>query len=785
VNLVSVEQRILPLRGLILLQNAKGKPFGVLDLKRWIRLNRLVHKTPKIDALAKGDRVAVLPQLLEYAARESVALSLRTDCTVPPAGLDAWRQAGLFDVFMCPPAPDAVHLDAWLEACRDAGLPMRLQLQAPFPKDLDVDALVERILEAGVAAVNIALSDPFFERPACRDKAGSQAAIDTMNALAAALDAGEVEVNLLHMPLCLVTPENLVRAANLPQFFRDHQQYALGAYDIASRLRNRGPVVMGKIVQSMLWRDTVSFSVQDQRLLSWLVNHPAYYARMAFWRKLTKHLRIARDLPEEREYSREDFEAELKRARKRDAKELGPVCARCRLRRICDHASGPFRRLLPGLSVSALEGDELVVSPMHFSAKQRKYYDAIDEQRRDQDTRSSKLAEAAGVAVRQRQPDHQLGSREYAVDNACFDNMEAGIRWYSVLNCEKHSAPLATLEPPFTISVVFSGGIADYIGFMFDRSSRVMCPMEGFRHELTLHVEEDGQYVLLRDGTPVRPSEFEGSVYVPLRLPDRVAPRICIWNIDGSIVTQLVRIWEGHGETADLSSIKYSVIIVCARYARRLQATLQALAHQRGFDLSRIEVIVAYVPGIDAVDDVVESMQQAHPQLRILRSTFTEQKSRAKGFLINESLKLASGEWTVLMDADVLVPPDMFAKVDAIEKDCHFIAPDGRKMLTPEVTSKILVGELQPWCVWDELLKGPGEYRRREARGAPIGFCQLVRTACFEQVGYAEMDHFEFSDMWFSDDIRKEFGKETWLTGVPVIHLDHGGSQWYGTQTHR
>jgi len=785
VNLVSVEQRIFPLRGLILLQSAKGKPYAVADLKRWIRLNRIVYKTLKIDALAAGDRLHVLPELLEYAGREGVKLSLRTDCAVPPDGLTAFKEAGLFDVFLCPPTPEAAHLGAWFEAGREANLPVRLQLQAPFAKGLDAEGLAGRVAEAGVAAVNITLSDPFLERSPCRNAAESRATVDAMNALAAALDTRDVEANLLYLPLCLVRDENLVRAVNTPQFFMDHQQYTKKPYTMATRLTKHGPIVMGKVLASRLWLETVNYTPHDDRLLSWLVDHPARYARTAFWRKLTKHLRIARSVPKERDPSPEAYARELKRVRRRAAKTLGPICARCPLRRICDHASKPFKRLLPGLNVSARQGDELIVAPQHFSAKQRKYYDAIDAERRDRDEHYSALAERARIAVRTRPPDRQLGSHDYSVEHTYFDNMEGGVRWHSVLNCEKCSSPLANLAPPFTLSVTFAGGMADYIGFRLDRSCVLVCPMETFRHELTLHVEADGRYVLLRDGVPVRPAEFEGTLYLPLRLSDRIEPKISIWNIDMSIITHLVRIWEWQKETARPSHIKYSVIIVCTRYARRLQATLLSLAHQQGFDLSGLEVIIAYIPGLDAVDDVIDCIQLAFPQLRILRSAFGHQKTRAKGFMINESLKAASGEWIGLMDADTLLPPDMFAKVEALEETSHFIAPDGRKMLTQETTAKILVGEVKPWEMWDELLDSPGDYRRREAHGVPVGFCQFVRARCMKKVLYAEMDHFMYSDMQFGIEIRKHFGPETWLAGTPVIHMDHGGSHWYGTQVHR
>ena len=66
----------------------------------------------------------------------------------------------------------------------------------------------------------------------------------------------------------------------------------------------------------------------------------------------------------------------------------------------------------------------------------------------------------------------------------------------------------------------------------------------------------------------------------------------------------------------------------------------------------------------------------------------------------------------------------------------------------------------------------------------PIGFCQCVRTKCMESVKYNEYEHFEGADWRFGVDIREQFSKELRLEGKPVLHLDHGGSQWYGTQKH-
>jgi len=100
------------------------------------------------------------------------------------------------------------------------------------------------------------------------------------------------------------------------------------------------------------------------------------------------------------------------------------------------------------------------------------------------------------------------------------------------------------------------------------------------------------------------------------------------------------------------------------------------------------------------------------------------------------------------------------------------------------VTSRILMGEVEPWREWDDLLKGPGELRLRESHGVPVGFFQCFRASCLDKVSYLELDHFEGADMQFGVQMLAHFGREKRLIGMPVLHLDHGGSQWYGTQKH-
>jgi len=223
----------------------------------------------------------------------------------------------------------------------------------------------------------------------------------------------------------------------------------------------------------------------------------------------------------------------------------------------------------------------------------------------------------------------------------------------------------------------------------------------------------------------------------------------------------------------------YSAIIVSSLYSRRLQATLMGLMHQRNFDPKRMEIIVAYVPGIDATDDILDGLRLTYPEVRIVRSPFHPHFRKAKGMMINESRKLAHGKWLLLLDSDIVLPPDFLAQADVLAKDAHYIAPEGRKMLPPDITAKVLLGEVRPWECTEELLSGPGDERMFECDGIPPGFCQLVRRDIFDEIRYTELDHFEGSDWWFSKYIVDRFGKEARLPGR-VLHLDHGGSQWYG-----
>jgi Glycosyltransferase like family 2 len=784
-ELVLREERLPPVRGLVTLQNAKGKAFAAVDVMRWICLNRTVYKTDKIDLLATPDTMAALPGVLAYAQDLDVKLSLRTGADEPPEIQAHLKSLGLFDVFWCPNRLSMEAVERWCAACQGLGLPLRVQIRPPFPDSFDATTLADTFSRGGATMVNVTVTDPFVGRESPQAANEGRRTLGQMRALVKALDERDIEANLIGVPLCLAEDDLLPHALNSAQFFLDHQQYHRLSYDLARLLYRRGPIIASKLLLILLAQHTVFKNPVDSKLFPWLAFSPWFNMRVWTLRKLTRHMRLLRGRPKARvETNAEVYERVLAGKRQKDRRDVPRNCAACAWRRICDRETVPFTTALPGLSVRSQPG-EVVLDPMRFCGAQRKHYDTVDKDRADVDERCHALAEDANHIVETRTPDRELDSFEYEIEGQWTHQMPGGVRWFSVTNSEKVSTVLARASAPMTLSVTFGGGIADYVGFAFGRHCRLVCPMVEFTHRLVLHVADDGHYILLRDGNPVRPVEFEGAYHVPPRLSTVLEPRISVWNVDMEVVSQRVLLWEGHTpDAAPRTPAKYSILIVSTRYTRRLQAVLRCIAHQVGIDLAAVEVVIAYVPGIDATDDLIDSMQRTHPDLRIVRSPFAEQFARSKGFMINESAKVTSGEWIILLDSDTLIAPNMIAALDAVDPHCSFVAPDGRKMLDKETTAAILLGEIEPWQKWNELVEGGGEVRLREAYSVPIGYCQCVRRECLEKTPYEELEHFEGADWRFGVRMRDMYGREKRLTGVPVLHLDHSGSQWYGTTRH-
>lgn len=782
-ELITTDHRIPPARGVICAENRRGAPLAPVDLQRWLRLTRTAFKTGKVEVIASERAYSLLPALLEAATTLEVQLSLRTS-SPPPSNLAELKNLGLGDVTVILPPRGHDQLSEWLDAAGAAQTPLRVQCMLPAPPDCDPMQFAQNMANSNVCAVNLALFDPLATEAACGGPDESRATLGFAAAAAEALITHGVEVNILGIPFCLLDKSLWPHVVNRPQFHLDHQQYERSSYELARRFFEMGPIRAKKAILMLLGRHTSFPNPIDNILLPWIMDNPWLRARIWAWHKLTRHLRLIRSAPKAIDPTIEAHEAALQRREAERAHELGPECGQCALRSICDRDSAALRAALPGAKVKAVAG-ECHLWPLHFASEQPKYYDALDATRRDAARIHHDLAEEARETLAHRRPDRTVESFEYEVEGEWSWQLAGILRWFSWTNTEKISTPLERLEPPFTLAVTFGGGVAEFIGFSLGRQCKLVCPMTAYNHRVTLHVAEDGRYVLLRDEEPVHPVEFAGQYYAPTLIRGVIEPRISIWNIDGAIGTQAVSIWKPEQEERHTSTARFSVVMVSTRFARRLQASLVNLANQQGLAPGELEVIVAHVPGVDATGDLLDSMELTFPHLRVVRAPFSGQHVTSKGFMINESVRMASGEWVVLLDADIILPPDFFERLAKAPDEAAFAVPDGRKMLTPQTTAAVLLGAVKPWEAWGDLLRGAGEYRRSEGQGAAVGFCQIVRRHCFERVCYEEMNHFEGADWKFGKDMAETFGKEYRLSGAPVLHLDHGSSQWYGTPQHR
>lgn len=779
-SLIPQDQLLTPVRGLVPLHNRRGKLFAEIDIHRWMRHARLHLKVEKVDLLAYGAIPAGVPALIAHGRDDAIGLrlevSLRTDCTAPPPDLSPHVAAGLWDLCLCP-VNDAGHVDAWLAAAKEHGVPVRLQWSLGALPSGDPADRATQWADAGVRVINLATGDPFArdvdrKRPAAECMASCEG-------LRVAAEACGMEVNLIGVPFCALETPAWPNVASAARTFLDHQHYQRQAYDLARKLYEHAPRLVSRALLLYLGRSVSYETAIDHGLQSWLFSkHPTLYFMAKVFRKFLRYLPLPSWPPKAIEHTEEAYTKEWRRLKDEHARRIGPACAACRLQRVCD---GPGALL--GFMPEVQMGDPCP-SPAPLAKGQPRYYDDLDARRVAVPEAQQALAGRARAMVDGKPHTRSFSSDLCVAENTFCDAVPGAVRWFSLTAEEKRSIEMPTLTAPVTIAVTVGGGIAAQAGFAIGRHARVVCPMETHSHKLVLHVEPDGSYVLLRDGVLMRPTEFDGDVYVPSRLPTVFRPRLSLWDIDGSLFTQNPVVWdEAMVDDVAREDVLFSIVITCVRFTRRLQAVLRALSRQEGIDLARVEVIIAYVTGMDATDDLITSMALTHPDLRIIRSPFPERHAKAKGFILNESAKAASGKWVMFLDADVVVPTDMLARIEAEGGDAPYVAPDRRKMVPPAQTAAVLLGELEPWRDWQAIIEGPGEMRVKEAY-LPVGFLQCVRRDCLGAVPYPEYDHFEGADWDFIVSVNRQFGEGVWLGNTAVLHLDHGGSQWWGAQRH-
>ena len=454
-------------------------------------------------------------------------------------------------------------------------------------------------------------------------------------------------------------------------------------------------------------------------------------------------------------------------------------CDRCSLRKACPGLSPAAAQVVDEQALRAVTANE----PLQDLHQAGQLLPDVDIPRVDS-TRPA-LSQQAFSIIQQLHRSEQISSESYQVVETIVDKMPGSTQWRPMWERLCTSTVLKSCERPVTVSASFFGH-ASHIGFSFGHNLQIMCPAIADRHRVVVHVSNNGDYVLLRDDKEVSPSHVPGKIHRAGRLPKLLRPRMAAYGISEELITQEVLLWTADPtdtQTEKRDDIDLSVMVVCTKYSRRLNLLVRSIAGQQNFDLARAELIVAYVPGLDATEDILDCTRLLCPELNIVPMPFEATHMHSKGFLINQSVAKASGRRVILTDADIILPPDTFQRLETEFQDNHFVAVAGRKMLDPKTTAGLVTGIHDPVADYAYLRdKTPGETRLGEADNTPIGFFQCVLRSHFERVPYEELPHFEGADWRFSVNIRKEFGKETIMPDTIVLHQDHAGSRWYGTK---
>lgn len=410
------------------------------------------------------------------------------------------------------------------------------------------------------------------------------------------------------------------------------------------------------------------------------------------------------------------------------------------------------------------------------------YLDAIDLDRARQGEILEELGNEARLLAAQ-PPAQTFESLSWGFENAYHDPMPGVNQMHVLLAGERRSTPLPHLELPWMVSVDFGGGLAEFIGFAIGRHIRIACPMVASSHQLSLYADAAGRYVLLRDGRPTMPVTLGGKGYLPARLPGGAHLQVAVWSPESALSVTAVRVWRPEvSAAAERGNFAVSVVLFSTRFSRRLQAVLESVAHQEGVALSEIQCIVGLVPGLDAAEDVLDSIRRVYPELGVEAVVLPAAVATAKGFALNACLRQVRAPLTVLLDSDILPPPDFLRMALDASQSHGFLAPAGRAMLGPEDTARVLLGVCRPWEAFDVLAAGAPETRVEEnPQEVPLGYCQVFRSEALKALRYAEYDHFQGADFEFGAALKAHFGGVKRLPR-PVLHLHHDTRQWFGAQ---
>lgn len=338
---------------------------------------------------------------------------------------------------------------------------------------------------------------------------------------------------------------------------------------------------------------------------------------------------------------------------------------------------------------------------------------------------------------------------------------------------------LGICTPPYILEARVSGP-AGQIGFSFGECQDFCVELpDNDPHNLRLEVSSNGKIRHLVDGEEkmgsrrdlgnlsVCPPAFieEGPVYLKTR-------------------QSLVKIHSISLSRQRKDELGASVLVVSMGYARRLGILLRSLSKQT---VTGFEVLVGYDKTRDDTAWVIESIRRDFG-LRVRGFDFSDFSWKGcKADVMNTLLRQSRGDFVLITDADIVMPPDIIDHLLQARDMPHLSTK--RCLLPAEETSKILLGERDPIRHFDDTLREYedritkwGDIARKYEEEPALGYFQWVQGDLARRIGYPnKWRKFSGSDDSFSLAILRELGLvEVPLIDKTVLHLDHGPSNWKG-----
>lgn len=227
---------------------------------------------------------------------------------------------------------------------------------------------------------------------------------------------------------------------------------------------------------------------------------------------------------------------------------------------------------------------------------------------------------------------------------------------------------------------------------------------------------------------------------------------------------------------------KLSILIYCHSFLNRLKFCLESLARQ-SLDWGSLEIVVGDPGSPDKLLDYLSWFARRHPHVAVTYLPISPEFKVNRGYCINKAFFASKGDVVIVMDGDILLPPDTLQKIYwhvALNNDK--IVGIRRIFLHEQTTKKVLEYEIDRPL---DFLKLSGEENcsKDESHVGVLGYFQALSRSAFRSAGYPEeFNRVNQSDIAFVERLTKYCGVvPQFLAELYGLHLWHP-RDWGGTK---